>query len=560
MVGPQAAGGLLSYPSTDRREPGRNSDPSYPSPMTIRNILIAGVLAPLFAATAFATQSIGLEMQLGNPTGATTDPTNHNHYLLNCAQYSFDFSDNLGVPNWVAWDLTASDIGSAGRSPTFYPDTRLPAAFYEVTTSDYTNSGFDRGHMCDSDDRTDTSADNKIVFYMSNIIPQTADNNEGPWELFEAYCRTQVQAGEEAMITCGPSLFTGSRIPSGKAAIPGYCWKIAVFVPTGSGTALSRVTSSSRIIAIRMPNISGIRSNPWQNYISSVNQLQADTGYTFLTALPAAVADVLRAKVDGATAPTFTSFSPGSGAVGSSVTLTGTAFTGASLVKFNGTSAAFTVNSDTKITATVPSGATSGAISVIAPGGLATSSSSFTVSGGGGGGGGTGVVISQVYGGGGNSGATYIQDFIELYNAGTTSVNLSGYAVQYTSASGSSWSTTNLTGTLAAGHHYLVEEAAGSGGTTNLPTPQVTGTINLSATSGKVALTKTTTALTVDNPNGNANLVDFVGYGSADAYEGAGAAPTLSNTTAALRANGGATDTNNNAADFSAGAPNPRNS
>ena len=116
-----------------------------------------------------------------------------------------------------------------------------------------------------------------------------------------------------------------------------------------------------------------------------------------------------------------------------------------------------------------------------------------------------------------------------------------------------------LSGTLAPGHHYLIQEAAGTGGTTNLPTPQVIGSIAMSASSGKVALTKTTTLLTVDNPTGNTNLVDFVGYGSADAFEGAGAAPTLTNTTSALRAGAGATDTNNNAADFSAGAPNPRN-
>jgi predicted extracellular nuclease len=169
------------------------------------------------------------------------------------------------------------------------------------------------------------------------------------------------------------------------------------------------------------------------------------------------------------------------------------------------------------------------------------------------------VVISQVYGGGGNSGALYKNDFIELYNAGTGTVDLSNYAVQYASATSSNWSETLLTGSLAPGQHYLIAEAQGAGGTQNLPTPQATGTINLAATSGKLALTKTQTLLTVDNPIGNSNLVDFIGFGSADAYEGAGAAPTLSNTTSALRANSGATDTNNNSADFSAGAPNPRN-
>jgi DNA/RNA endonuclease G (NUC1) len=526
--------------------------------MNLPRVLLSGVLASLVSINVLATQSLGLQMQLGNPSNATADGSNHFHYLLQCNQYSFDYSDTLGEPNWVAWDLTATDIGSAGRSSSFYADTRLPAGFYEVKSSDYTNSGFDRGHMCPSADRTDTSANNLIVFYMSNILPQTADNNQGPWEQFESYCRTQAQAGYEVLITSGPSTFNGSDIASGVAAIPGYTWKIAVFVPSGSGTALSRITTGTRIVAVKLPNISGIRSNPWQNYITSTTQLQMDTGYTFLTAINASTADVLRAKVDGATAPTLTGFSPGSGSVGAGISITGTSFTGASLVKFNGTSASFTVNSSTSITATVPSGATTGPISVIAPGGLATSSASFTVTGGGGGGG-TGVVISQVYGGGGNSGATYRNDFIELYNAGTTTVDLSTYAVQYTSSTGTTWSETVLSGTIAPGHHYLIQEAAGTGGTQSLPTPEAVGSIALSATSGKVALTRTTALLSGGNPIGNSALADFVGYGSADAYEGTGAAPTLSNTTAALRAGGGATDTNNNSADFAAGAPTPRN-
>ena len=169
------------------------------------------------------------------------------------------------------------------------------------------------------------------------------------------------------------------------------------------------------------------------------------------------------------------------------------------------------------------------------------------------------MVISQVYGGGGNSGATYKNDFIELYNNGSSSVDLSTYAVQYAGATSSSWSETLLSGSIAPGHYYLIQEAAGSGGTTSLPTPEATGTINLAATAGKVALTKTQTLLTVDDPVGSSNVVDFVGYGTtADSYEGAGPAPAPSNTTADLRGDGGATDTNDNAADFATGTPDPR--
>jgi predicted extracellular nuclease len=166
------------------------------------------------------------------------------------------------------------------------------------------------------------------------------------------------------------------------------------------------------------------------------------------------------------------------------------------------------------------------------------------------------VVISQIYGGGGNSGATLKNDFIELFNRGTSASDVTGWTVQYASSNGSSWQKTALSGTIQPGQYYLVQEAAGSGGTVSLPTPDVTGSIAMSATSGKVALVNNSTTLSGTCPTG---LVDFVGFGSTNCSETV-STPQLSNTTAALRSNAGCFDTNNNAADFSVGAPTPRNS
>src|SRR5215475_3788087 len=124
------------------------------------------------------------------------------------------------------------------------------------------------------------------------------------------------------------------------------------------------------------------------------------------------------------------------------------------------------------------------------------------------------VRISQVYGGGGNAGATYKNDFIEVFNAGSTAVNLTGYSVQYASAAGTTWQVTNLSGTIQPGHYYLVQEAVGAGGTTNLPTPDATGTIPMSATAGKVALVSSTTPLTGSGCPIASPIVDFIGYGT----------------------------------------------
>lgn len=188
------------------------------------------------------------------------------------------------------------------------------------------------------------------------------------------------------------------------------------------------------------------------------------------------------------------------------------------------------------------------------------------------------VVISEVYGGGGNSGATYKNDFIELYNPGNTAVDLTGWSVQYASATGTTWAATPLTGSIPAKSFYLVQEAAGTGGTINLPTPDATGTLALSGTAGKVLLANTVTAQTGAKPTG-AQIIDLVGFGTtANGFEGSGSTPAPSNTTSIERkatatstattlAVGGSEefagngyDSDNNSTDFVAQAPNPQNS
>jgi DNA/RNA endonuclease G (NUC1) len=171
------------------------------------------------------------------------------------------------------------------------------------------------------------------------------------------------------------------------------------------------------------------------------------------------------------------------------------------------------------------------------------------------------VVISQVYGGGGNSGATLRNDFIELFNAGSEPVNLSGWSVQYASSSGSTWQVTPLGGTIAPGGYYLVQQAAGSGGSVDLPAPDAIGSINMSGTNGKVLLANTTQAQSTACPTG-AEVRDRMGFGSSNCGTTPtwGNTPVLSNTTAAYRDRDGCVNTGDAAADFVVLAPAPRNS
>ena len=174
------------------------------------------------------------------------------------------------------------------------------------------------------------------------------------------------------------------------------------------------------------------------------------------------------------------------------------------------------------------------------------------------------IVVSQVYAGGGNSGATFTNDFVELFNRGASAVDLTSWSVQYASASGTTWQVTPLSGSVQPGHYFLVQLSSAAAIGAPLPAPDASGTTNLAVSGGKVAAVRGSTALacgaSAGSCSGNALIADLIGYGSATDYEGAGAAAAISSTASALRADAGCTDTDVNSSDFSSEAPTPRNS
>jgi uncharacterized protein len=173
------------------------------------------------------------------------------------------------------------------------------------------------------------------------------------------------------------------------------------------------------------------------------------------------------------------------------------------------------------------------------------------------------IVVAELFAAGGNTGAAYTNDYVELFNRGSGAVAIDGWTLQYASASSTTWQATALSGTIPAGGRYLVQLAGGANGAP-LPTPDATGTSNLAVTGGKVAVVSGATALSCGASPGSCSAVsgveDLVGYGGAADYEGSGAAPTPSATTALARAGGGCTDTDDNASDFATAAPDPLNS
>lgn len=233
----------------------------------------------------------------GNPSGATADTANENNYLMPKPQYTLSYNRAKGTANWVAWRLASNWIGSTPRQDNFRPDSSLPAGWYQVTSQDYSGSGYDRGHMCPSGDRTNSIENNSATFLMTNMVPQLAANNQGPWEDFESYCRTLAAQGNELYIFSGPVGNIGT-IAQGRVTVPAYTWKVVIVLPDGNND-VARVTKATRTIGIIVPNFGPLDINaPWRNFRVSVDQVERLTGYDFFNVLPKLTQETIERRRD----------------------------------------------------------------------------------------------------------------------------------------------------------------------------------------------------------------------------------------------------------------------
>ncbi len=259
--------------------------------------------SPATVTTGATTNRLGSNhLALGNPSNAgAADPAN---YLLIRPEYTLSYNRTTTTANWVSWHLNNRWKGDAKRTPGFSPDNALPAGWYRVQSNDYSGSGFDRGHLCPSDDRDFSAAENAATFRLTNIIPQAPANNQGPWRELEEYARTLAARGSELYITAGPAGQggTGTNGPKttiGRGAaivVPQWTWKIIAVVPRGAATAVLPVPT--RVIAIQMPNDQTVEHHHWGEYRVSVQQLEKLTGYDFFRTLPRDVQRTLETKVD----------------------------------------------------------------------------------------------------------------------------------------------------------------------------------------------------------------------------------------------------------------------
>ena len=192
------------------------------------------------------------------------------------------YSKARNVLNWASWRVDQRWLGSVDRQDDFRPDGRLPKGFYQVTPGDYRRSGYDRGHMVPSGDRTNTPRDNSLTFLMTNIFPQASDNNRGPWRELEQYGRDLVQQEGKALYVIGGIYGDQGKVSNqgraGKVTVPGRVWKVIVVLDNVEDD----ITRRTQVIAVDMPNSDRIEAD-WQTYRTTIDRIEIATGYDLLS-------------------------------------------------------------------------------------------------------------------------------------------------------------------------------------------------------------------------------------------------------------------------------------
>ncbi len=238
----------------------------------------------LAQATYFSNSE---HLEFGNPSNAGSGDLDN--YLIEREQYALSYSQSRNVLNWASWRVDDRWLGQAERQDDFRPDGGLPKGVYQVTPGEYRRSGYDRGHMVPSGDRTYSPKDNSLTFLMSNIFPQASENNRGPWRELEQYGRDLVREQGKALYVIGG--IYGDKATVGKVTVPGRVWKVIVVLDDLDDA----VTQGTEVIAVDMPNSDRITKN-WQDYRTTVDRIEIATGYDLLSEVSGGVQAVVESR------------------------------------------------------------------------------------------------------------------------------------------------------------------------------------------------------------------------------------------------------------------------
>ncbi len=250
------------------------------------------------------------QLIMGNPSNATKEATNKSNYLMEKRYYALSYNDQKGIPNWVSWHLSSEYLGDAPRKPSFDSDTDLPHGFHQVSHSDYSGSGFDRGHMCPHGDRTLDQEMSFATFLTTNIVPQTHVNNAGAWEMLEIYSRDLATTDhKDLFIVSGPIGQGGTglhgaadTVGKGKVVVPNEIFKVILVANRDEKSQPTEwVNENTRLIAVIMPNDQSVDANNWGKYRTTVDAVEKKAGLKFFSAAPKEVVGPKKLKIDTTT-------------------------------------------------------------------------------------------------------------------------------------------------------------------------------------------------------------------------------------------------------------------
>jgi len=257
---------------------------------------------PMTVATASASAIYAGNTEFGTPSDADAS----DDFIIIHPEYTSSFNKNRGTPNWVSYDLEATHFGAQDRCDCFTFDPAAAGIATPYTTNAYTGSaaingfGIDRGHLARSFDRTSGSLDNAFTFYFSNIVPQASDLNQGPWANMENFLGDLARfQNKEVYIIAGVAGNKGTLKNEGKVVIPDYTWKVALVLPRDEGLANVDSYDDVQVYAAVMPNVAGIRNVDWHTYLTTVDSVEALSGYDLLALLP----DPVEVAVESNTVP-----------------------------------------------------------------------------------------------------------------------------------------------------------------------------------------------------------------------------------------------------------------
>jgi endonuclease G len=237
-----------------------------------------------------AAQETSPHLLLGTPRDA--DPSDD--VLLDRQWFVVSYNPKRNVANWVAWKLQASDLGPVSRTNRFHRDEALGANFRKVDPSDFLHSGYDRGHLCPSGDRTSSPEANHATFVMTNIHPQRHDLNAGPWEALESWSRDEARKHKVLYIVAG-GIFSPTPPTIGHdVAVPEKSFKVLVELDPNQGPSDVRLDTPA--VAVMMPNQAGIIDRAWTEFLTSIDDVERASGYDFYDRIPKSVQDAIEAR------------------------------------------------------------------------------------------------------------------------------------------------------------------------------------------------------------------------------------------------------------------------